>query len=502
MPQLLQSGSLTGAAKLDAVTELVDKLAEDLKSTTLQPQERDVALEELKVYGRDPNNADPIFTKKGVETLTKYAFDSPSETTSRNALRVLYNAMLLKPEVRQTFVDLGYEAKACSKLKSDSVEDEFLVSKIIFLTTYGTNINLPGLIEQHQLADCIIQNLSRHAARFSTGKATTNPMDDMALSETLRLLFNVTRYCSDHISAFDAAVPHIITILYAQPLPSPQTQTPLDAPLSPLINALMNLDLTTPTAQAALFPTSDPTSTAARLIQLLDLSMKAYTDTNLDPVVTPLVCVLSSIHEHSPAPASDDKSGAGTATDSGKGEAKPNVRAFIRSHLLPTSADRQRVLGQADTLPSRLLRNWTNPLAPEFRRAVAHFYFDMSGRDVVRFIENVGYGFASGFLFENKIPVPEGAMGVNEQEGSAGTTRRPVNPITGQFLSEERFPDLPEMTAEEKEREAERLFVLFERLKQTGVMSVQNPVEKAVQEGRFEELPDDVDEDDLVEDLD
>lgn len=33
------------------------------------------------------------------------------------------------------------------------------------------------------------------------------------------------------------------------------------------------------------------------------------------------------------------------------------------------------------------------------------------------------------------------------------------------------------------------------RLKQLGVMSVQNPVEQAVQEGRFEELPDDNDDD-------
>lgn len=61
----------------------MDKLTEDLKSTTLQPRgqllssplgeltllivsaaERDAALEELKVYGRDPNYADPIFTKQ------------------------------------------------------------------------------------------------------------------------------------------------------------------------------------------------------------------------------------------------------------------------------------------------------------------------------------------------------------------------------------------------------------------------------------------------------
>ena len=50
------------------------------------------------------------------------------------------------------------------------------------------------------------------------------------------------------------------------------------------------------------------------------------------------------------------------------------------------------------------------------------------------------------------------------------------------------------MTDEEKEREAEKLFVLFERLNKTGVVSVENPLRTAVQEGRFEELPDDEDE--------
>lgn len=44
------------------------------------------------------------------------------------------------------------------------------------------------------------------------------------------------------------------------------------------------------------------------------------------------------------------------------------------------------------------------------------------------------------------------------------------------------------MSEEEKEQEAERLFVLFERLKKTGVVDVKNPVEVAQQNGRFEEL--------------
>ena len=43
------------------------------------------------------------------------------------------------------------------------------------------------------------------------------------------------------------------------------------------------------------------------------------------------------------------------------------------------------------------------------------------------------------------------------------------------------------MTDEEKEREAEKLFVLFERMRTLGV-GVENPVRAAQQSGRFEEL--------------
>jgi hypothetical protein len=69
-------------AKLSAVKKLLEKLTEDLNSNSLQPQgrfqyaksfgrlvtkfgvERDASLEELKVYGRDPSYAAPIFTKE------------------------------------------------------------------------------------------------------------------------------------------------------------------------------------------------------------------------------------------------------------------------------------------------------------------------------------------------------------------------------------------------------------------------------------------------------
>jgi hypothetical protein len=375
-------------------------------------------------------------------------------------------------------VDLGYEPKACAKLKNDSRDDEFLISRLILLSTYGTNIDLPKLIEQHQLAESMVAHLSRHADRLSAQPPATtaaNPMEGMALDETLKLLFNVTSFAKEHISSFDGALPAIATIISALPLP--QTKTPLDPPFSLLIAPLLNLDLTTPTAQTALYPPPEPSRIASRLLQLLDLSMKCYNDTQIESTVTPLLCALSVLYEHAPSEtAITENTTTNTTTTT------TNPRPTIRAALLPKEEDRKTVLGRADTLPSRLLRNWTNPLAPQFRSAVAHLYFDLSGKDAVRFIENVGYGYASGFLFENNISIPEDAMqgqqGVAsggedgaDADAGAGASRggesaagmRAVNPITGQFLDEERFPELPEMTMEEKEREAERLFVLFER---------------------------------------
>lgn len=74
---------LTLTAKLDAVTALLDKLQLDLDKHTLTPHrmtlsptmkeasglflrkiERVATLEELKIYGRNEDDSDPIYTKE------------------------------------------------------------------------------------------------------------------------------------------------------------------------------------------------------------------------------------------------------------------------------------------------------------------------------------------------------------------------------------------------------------------------------------------------------
>lgn len=347
--------------------------------------------------------------------------------------------MLIKPETRQIFVDLGYESKACNKLKNDSRDDEFLVSRILFLTTYETDIKLLTLIDQYHLADSIVQNLARHAKLLTgkAGKAKADPMEDMALTETVKLLFNVTHFCAERVESFTPAIPHIITMICKHDLPP---TCPLDQPFGPLVNTLLNLDLASKDVSSAFFPKSEQSAVVERLVQILDMSVRQLGDNDLEQKVTPLVGVIRKIYDMAP----------------------DGIRAYIQGELLPTGQDRQKVLGRGDSLPSILLRNSTNPMTPQLRETISHLLFDMSDKDASKFVQNVGYGFASGFLFQNNLPIPETASEAFST-GGAEDAKRFVNPITGQFIDAEKFAGVPEMSQEEKEREAERLFVLFER---------------------------------------
>lgn len=88
----------------------------------------------------------------------------------------------------------------------------------------------------------------------------------------------------------------------------------------------------------------------------------------------------------------------------------------------------------------------------------------------------IGYGNAAGFLFTKGIMAPPAVS----SDGNGVL----LNPITG-TTAPMHAPDV-DMTEEEKEAEAERLFVLFDRLERSG-MGV-NPIRKAQEEGRFENI--------------
>lgn len=102
-------------------------------------------------------------------------------------------------------------------------------------------------------------------------------------------------------------------------------------------------------------------------------------------------------------------------------------------------------------------------MAPSTREHISSLLFEVSNSNPEEFVHNVGYGYASGLLLSRNIQLTQSAF--EKLSVSPGSDERPINPITGQALaSEPEVKDpLGDMTDEEKEREAERLFVLFER---------------------------------------
>ncbi|KZF26167.1 hypothetical protein L228DRAFT_257649 [Xylona heveae TC161] len=462
-------------AKVAEVTALLNKLREDLVKKSLSVTEKQKTFESLKILGRSVQNAAPIFTKDGIEVLGRHGLDASPSAASREALKCLANALFLESKTRQIFVDLGFAEKAADRLKCDNLDDQFLLSRLLFYTTYDTNLDFDRLIDQHKLAININQNITRIAKHFSKKKhkLPLAPQEEMALSESLKLIFNISHYYPDRTGCFTSSIPEILKILLRLKLPTP----PMDPPVNFLVNALINLDLEDKAGQAVgsslLFPKFDTKCNAEMLINLLDEAIVVYRGEQRDVLAAPLVTLIRRVHDCAP----------------------DGVKRYMQWLLLPSDEERAKPLGKSDTLASRLLRLSSESTSPPMRESISSLMFELSGKDASSFVKNVGYGFASGFLVSHNVPIPENAMEAwstqgqdSSKESGKSSQEAFINPITGQRLDKEAKDTGPPMTDEEKEREAERLFVLFERLKKTGVVNVKNPVEQAVDEGRFEEL--------------
>lgn len=321
-----------------------------------------------------------------------------------------------------------------------------------------------------------------------------DPMNEMALAESLKLMFNINHFYPQHSEVFLKSIAPILKMLQSTRIPTP----PLQQPINYLINALTNVDFLNKkcfqSGASPMFPKADPKCNAEQLINIFDKAITDYKEAELDTAVAPVLTLIRKIYECAPE----------------------TVKEYIESRLLPSDEDRDVPLGRSETLPSKLLRLSTSPMLPTLRTSISAMMFELSGSDAKKFVNNVGYGFAAGFLMSQNMSIPANAaeafsdgsrrpsVSGDSSEGAAG-----INPVTGQRLDAESRHEGPEMTQEEKEREAERLFVLFERcvvefgdisimltpgvhrLRANGVLSAENPVRTAVESGRFEELPDD-----------
>lgn len=452
-----QSSELSGPA---AVKDGLGLLSEDIGRSDLSNAERERILGQLKALGRDVNNVKTAYDASAVKTLGHYAFGEYPRQVAREALRCIANALILVPATQDAFANSGYVPKAAESMSLLDDDDEFLASRILFLMTYNKSTNVPKLVTDHDLPSKILVHIDRH---LKDGEPLVGAgITSMALAETLKLIFNLINFAPQHLDAFLPALRPLFTILGRARVPSPALQPPMNY----LLNALATLD--TEQGGASIkqeFVPDDATlkMSIGKLVEVLQGSLTAYTQVQLDTQLISVVTILRRVNSF----------------------ASNEIRDQIKRELLPKDSERDLPLGQSATLASRLLKLTTAPGLVHLPEAVSSLLFELSDKDAHTFVKNVGYGYAAGYLMTHKIPIPENAKQTSAAEGEI-----PINPITGQRLDKEPDVPVPNMSQEEKEREAERLFVLFERLKATGVVDVKNPVEQAKEEGRFHELPD------------
>ncbi|OCH86040.1 hypothetical protein OBBRIDRAFT_797587 [Obba rivulosa] len=189
--------------------------------------------------------------------------------------------------------------------------------------------------------------------------------------------------------------------------------------------------------------------------------VKKEGEQNLDDVVVPLVVLITKFC------VADESS-----------------RLRLRQWLLPDDLDRTSPLEGRPDLLGRCLRLMSCVHHQRLKPAVGELLFAICDSDASTLSGYVGYGNVAGFLFHKGIagapPRPTG----NSSIPSTTPSGAPINPITG--IVEQPRAEEPEMSDEEKEREAEKLFVLFDRLEKSGAIPAsQNPIRKAVQEGRL-----------------
>ncbi|CAO3599773.1 unnamed protein product [Absidia cylindrospora] len=446
----------------------------------------------LKLLGRNTQGAEALFSEKGILQLMKItgldddADDLFQDTPSTHeGLKCVANCILLDENTKLR-LENNQGVAACGKILQSnanlSMETQFLICRILFFLTANRRDIVLQLMDYDIVTSTtklLTENVNRIIDNGNTINMTTpiNPVS--VVNEALKMLFNVIlAYQHQPSTALDAFRECLLPILQIILLIPPPRPLPLSPPHSHAIHALMQYPCSIIVQmwnenKHALFPAVEDDKECRLLVvkkmtellhdSLLYLIPDGESSTppdrqhyNLDAILSPMVLVIRNL---------------------AYGDIR--LRSLMADALLPQQSDRMTPVHQGKRLSAYLIRLMTSAMLPQTRNAVCETLFVVCDQDANQFTNKVGYGNAIGFLVNKGIAM--------EPPGEQGHDNDPsiINPITGQYVSAERDqgPALADMTDEEKEREAEKLFVLFERLKRIGIIDVENPIAKAMRQG-------------------
>ncbi|KAJ2392042.1 hypothetical protein GGI05_002782 [Coemansia sp. RSA 2603] len=477
-----------------------------------------IALGILKTLGREIKHSEDITTKRALEGFLDIAEQAHSRVESSNnsgpgieqnnyvsliceeALTCVANAMLLRPECKQRFTDAhGFDVIVRildSKSKSPTID--FLCGRCIFMSLASSSDNIERLVTSLRLPTALAKKTRLYLdqeAETLISVSRFSPQQVMAelLKASMCLCVGYQKSVGGNKNISDDSIPPEHASDFAQLLsvsldtirllPVPSVGHLAEASKQAFSIALNFSTIRPETIKILWLPdTGDRWINVDKIYNIFDALVKSAVGTkskkdNADTVntageyqveLTPVTLVLVRLMaEHI------------------------DVRERILERVYPQAnkTEYNKLPEDRSGISGRLVRLLSIPQGGMLPGAIGDFLLTLLSQDVKQFIMATGYGNAAGYLLARGIDIPTDVL---KEVGSGLADQNPVDPVTGRAFDQEEIDrELAAMTTEEKEREAERLFVLFERLNKTGVIKVQNPVRAAQESGRFHELSSD-----------
>ncbi|CAE7153533.1 unnamed protein product [Rhizoctonia solani] len=489
-----------------------------------------LALGAVKSLGRIEAGSRVVASKENMNHILNVAKDLSASNVeaSKQAMRCIANAILLIPAGRDTLVELEGD-EFCTRIyinEGSSPEYIFLASRLLFFMVHTDGPFISRVVRQHRLPSLLAQQIE------SLGQSDA-PFAKDALVDLLKLHFSaVSKYSKlvGHDSGsglvlgdywddvFEPTASPLIKLFHTLPsLPS----DPLAGPLTYVVHALINIPVVPfahlwfprspkpsrssssgtqsprPSLDKAGSPvegsgSGSPLSRALNLLNRKSSPGRKSPPPTGDSALRALSILQSILALHLPGNSDPDDAavrGALTAKGVVLNEFAPPIvvlltrlvagdegaRTRVAAIVLPADLDRSSPLEKRDDFLGRCLRIMTSVYSPTLKDAVGEMLFVLCGSDGQALSAAIGYGNAAGYLYNKGIMAPPPAS-------SAGDD---VNPITGTRQTPA-GPELADMTDEEKQREAEKLFVLFDRMERMGM--AKNPIREAFQSGKFEKF--------------
>ncbi|KEP49439.1 guanine nucleotide exchange factor synembryn protein [Rhizoctonia solani 123E] len=524
-------GALGDASRATLVQLIIDDIAAARNAQgRLAPKDVALALGAIKSLGRIESGSRVVASKENLKHILDVAKDlsASNAEASKQAMRCIANAILLVPAGRDTLVDLDGD-EFCTRVyinEGSSPEYIFLASRLLFFMVHTDGPFISRVVRQHRLPTLLAQQIE------SIGQSNA-PFAKDALDDMLKLHFSaVSKYSKlvGHGSGsglvlgeywdeiFEPTASPLIKLFHT--LPSPPSD-PLAGSLTYVIHALINVPVApfahlwfpqspkpsrssssgTQSPRPSLDKTGSPveaSGSGSPLSRALNLLSRKSSPGRKSPPPTgnsalrALSILQSILALHLPGSSDPDDSAVRNALKA-KGVsldelASPvaalltrlvggdeGARAKVAAIVLPSDMDRSSALEKRDDFLGRCIRLMTSVYYPTLKDTVGEMLFMLCGSDGQALSAAIGYGNAAGYLYNKGIMAPPPAS-------SAGGD---VNPITGTREAQS-GPSLSEMTDEEKQREAEKLFVLFDRMERMGM--ARNPIREAFQSGKFENM--------------